>query len=134
MVVSLYFGGKSHVSNAQNVSFKEPCSISDLWWVKRQTRNEASLSTEFCFSWVYPRPFGVPSHPQTWSPAEGPFQGSIVQEPSVQVPCQQGNYPVLGWPRETSLGLSFSPLFLGLSLGFAWEPLGFDRIRAFQGV
>ena len=25
MVVSLYFGGKSHVSNGQNISFKEPC-------------------------------------------------------------------------------------------------------------
>ena len=25
MVVSLYFGGKSHVSNGQNVSSKEPC-------------------------------------------------------------------------------------------------------------
>ena len=25
MVDSLYFGGKSHVSNGQNVSFKEPC-------------------------------------------------------------------------------------------------------------
>ena len=25
MVVSLYFGGKSHVSNGQNVSFEEPC-------------------------------------------------------------------------------------------------------------
>ena len=27
MVVSLYFGGKSHVSNGQNVYFKEPCSM-----------------------------------------------------------------------------------------------------------
>ena len=26
MVVSLYFGGKNHVSNEQNVSFTEPCS------------------------------------------------------------------------------------------------------------
>ena len=26
MEVSLYFGGRSHVSNGQNVSFKEPCS------------------------------------------------------------------------------------------------------------
>ena len=26
MVVSRYFGGKSHVSNGQNASFKEPCS------------------------------------------------------------------------------------------------------------
>ena len=25
MVVSLYFGGKKHVSNGQHVSFKEPC-------------------------------------------------------------------------------------------------------------
>ena len=25
MVVSLYFGGKRHVSNGQTVSFKEPC-------------------------------------------------------------------------------------------------------------
>ena len=25
LVVSLYFGGKSHVSNGQHVSFKEPC-------------------------------------------------------------------------------------------------------------
>ena len=25
MVVSLYFGGKSHASNGQNVSLKEPC-------------------------------------------------------------------------------------------------------------
>ena len=27
MVVSLDFGGKSHFSNGQNVSFKEPCEI-----------------------------------------------------------------------------------------------------------
>ena len=26
MVVSLYLGGKSHVSNGQHVSFKEPCT------------------------------------------------------------------------------------------------------------
>ena len=34
MVVSLYFGGKSHVSNGQNVSFKEPCqsSVNILAW------------------------------------------------------------------------------------------------------
>ena len=28
MVVSPYFGGKGHVSNGQNVSFKEPCHFS----------------------------------------------------------------------------------------------------------
>ena len=27
MVVSLYFGGKSHVLNGQHVSFKEPCAM-----------------------------------------------------------------------------------------------------------
>ena len=33
MVVSLYCGGKSHVSNGQNVSFKEPCTIVWVcWW------------------------------------------------------------------------------------------------------
>ena len=32
MVVSLYFGGKSHVSNGQNyVSFKEPCKTTPSW-------------------------------------------------------------------------------------------------------
>ena len=30
MVVSLYFGGKSHVSNGQNVSLKEPCQVKHL--------------------------------------------------------------------------------------------------------
>ena len=28
MVASLYFGGKSHVSNGQNVSLQEPCRFS----------------------------------------------------------------------------------------------------------
>ena len=32
MLVSLYFGGKSHVSNGQYVSFKEPCLTWTVWW------------------------------------------------------------------------------------------------------
>ena len=29
-MISFYFGGKSHVSNGQNVSFKEPCENKDV--------------------------------------------------------------------------------------------------------
>ena len=43
MVVSLYFGGKSHVSTGENVSFKEPCLTCGL---NLETENKTKNQTE----------------------------------------------------------------------------------------
>ena len=45
MMVSPYFGGKKHVLNAQNVSFKEPCTRS------RASSPNPHPPTQGCLSW-----------------------------------------------------------------------------------
>ena len=107
MVVSLYVGGKGHVSNGQNVSFKEPWCCGWLLRKRRSLRHFGGIRD--------------PYTTHTGTPGSSGSRSALSDRSCAPVSCMLvfsgEGYPLLGWFRAKPKGNHIflrSCLFFGL--------------------